>query len=262
MPEGDTIWRAAAALRPRLVGKQVLAARPAALSRLAGATITAVDTAGKHLLVRFDNGLSLHTHMRMTGVWHTYAPGERWRKPERLARAVLEVEDAVAVLFNAPLVELTRADDHISHLGPDILAENLDLDRVVRRARSLGDIAVGELLLDQRVTAGIGNIWRNEALWMHRLNPWRGSASLTDDELSALFAWVHREMRAHLRGPYRRSAVHGRGGRSCPRCATPIGVRAQGAHARLTYWCPTCQYQMTGSSPVAPSGRQRASPRA
>ncbi|HEX6351325.1 MAG TPA: DNA-formamidopyrimidine glycosylase family protein [Candidatus Dormibacteraeota bacterium] len=262
MPEGDTIWRAAARLRPRLVGKRVLAARPAPLARLAGATVTAIDTHGKHLFVRFDSGLSLHTHMRMTGVWHTYLPGEPWRRPERLARAVLEVEGAVAVLFNAPQVELTGTDDHTSHLGPDILAADLDIDRVLRRARSLGDVPIGELLLDQRVTAGIGNIWRNEALWMQRVSPWRGIASLTDEDLRALFAWVHKEMSSHLRGPYRRSAVHGRGGRNCPRCATPISVRAQGTHARLTYWCPTCQYQMTGSPPVAPSGRQRASPRA
>jgi len=262
VPEGDTIWRAAAMLRPRLVGRRVLAARPPALARLAGATVTAVDTTGKHLFVRFDSGLSLHTHMRMTGVWQVYAPGERWRRPERLARAVIEVEGTVAVLFSAPLVELTRHDDHTAHLGPDILAQDFDAGLVVRRARSLGDVPVGELLLDQRVTAGIGNIWRNEALWMQRVSPWRGSASLSDDELRALYEWVHSEMRRHLRGPARRSAVHGRGGRSCPRCATPIRVRAQGAHARLTYWCEGCQYQITGSSPEVPSGRRRASPRA
>jgi endonuclease VIII len=188
VPEGDTIWRAAAALRPRLVGRRVLAARPAPLARLTGTTVTAVDTVGKHLLVRFDNGLSVHTHMRMTGAWHVYRPGEPWRKPERLARAVLEVDGTVAVLFNAPVVELTRHDDHTSHLGPDILADDLDLDRVLRPARSLGDVPVGELLLDQRVSAGIGNIWRNEALWVEGVNPWRGSASLADAKLRALFA--------------------------------------------------------------------------
>ncbi|HEY8642319.1 MAG TPA: DNA-formamidopyrimidine glycosylase family protein [Candidatus Dormibacteraeota bacterium] len=266
MPEGDTIWRTAAALRPRLVGRRVLAARPAPLARLTGTTITAVDAVGKHLLVRFDNGLSLHTHMRMTGAWHVYRPGEPWRKPERLARAVLEVDGTVAVLFNAPVVELTRHDDRTSHLGPDILAENLDLDLVVRRARSLGSVPVGEVLLDQRVSAGIGNIWRNEALWTERVNPWRASTSLSDAQLRALYAWAHTEMRAHLRGPHRRSIVHGRGGRPCPRCGTLIKVRAQGEQARLTYWCPHCQggdqYQMTGPSPVAPSGSHRASPRA
>jgi len=147
----------------------------------------------------------------------------------------------VAVLFNAPVVELTRHNDHTSHLGPDILAEDLDLERVVRRARSLGDVPVGEVLLDQRVSAGIGNVWRTEALWVERVNPWLGSASLTDAQLRALFAWAHTEMRAHLRGPHRRSLVHGRGGRPCPRCGTLIRVRAQGEQARLTYWCPQCQ---------------------
>jgi endonuclease-8 len=249
VPEGDTIWRTAAALRPRLVGRQVLAARPASLARLAGTTVTAVDTVGKHLSVRFDNGLSLHTHMRMHGSWHVYRPGERWRRPERQARAVLEVAGTVAVLFNAPVVELTRGDDRTAHLGPDILAGDLDLDRVVRRARSLGDVPAGELLLDQRVTAGIGNVYRNEALWAERVNPWTGAASLSDAQLRALFACAHLAMRANLRSMewarrfpgYGRGAVHGRGGRSCPRCGTRIEVRAQGEQARLTYWCPKCQ---------------------
>lgn len=249
MPEGDTIWRTAAALRPRLVGRQVLAARPAPLARLAGTTVTGVDTVGKHLSVRFDNGLSLHTHMRMTGAWHLYGPGERWRRPERQARAVLEVAGTVAVLFNAPVVELTRGDARTAHLGQDVLADDLDLDRVVRRARSLGDVAAGELLLDQRVTAGIGNVYRNEALWAERVNPWTASASLSDAQLRALFARAQAAMRANLRATdwarrfpgYGRGAVHGRGGRPCPRCGGRVEVRAQGEHARLTYWCPACQ---------------------
>jgi endonuclease-8 len=211
--------------------------------------VTGVDTVGKHLSVRFDNGLSLHTHMRMTGSWHVYRPGERWRIPERLAKAVLEVDGTVAVLFNAPVVELTRGDERTAHLGPDILDGDLDVERVVRRARSLGNVPVGELLLDQRVTAGIGNVYRNEALWAERVNPWTGSASLSDAQLRGLFTCAHAAMRANLRSTewarrfpgYGRGAVHGRGGRPCPRCGTRIEVRAQGEHARLTYWCPTCQ---------------------
>ncbi len=249
MPEGDTIWRTAAALRPRLVGRQVLAARPAALARLTGTTVTAVDTVGKHLSVRFDNGLALHTHMRMKGSWHVYRPGEPWRRPERQARAVLEVAGTVAVLFNAPVVELTRGDERTAHLGPDILGDDLDFDRVVRRARSLGEVPVGELLLDQRVTAGIGNVYRNEALWAERVNPWIVSTSLSDAQLRALFAFAHAAMRASLRSTewarrfpgHGRGAVHGRSGRPCARCGARIEVRAQGEHARLTYWCPACQ---------------------
>jgi endonuclease-8 len=249
VPEGDTIWRTAAALRPRLVGRRVLAARPPPLARLTGTTVTAIDTVGKHLSVRFDNGLALHTHMRMRGSWHVYRPGERWRRPEREARAVLEVEGTVAVLFNAPVVELTRGPERTAHLGPDILDDRIDLDRVVRRARSLGALAVGELLLDQRVTAGIGNVYRNEALWAQQVNPWTTSTALTDAELRGLFARAHQAMRANLRSTdwarrfpgYGKGAVHGRGGRPCPRCGTRIEVRAQGELARLTYWCPACQ---------------------
>src|ERR671934_1083043 len=134
MPEGDTIYRTAEALRRRLLGKPVVEARPRYLARLTGSTVTAVEPVGKHLLVRFSSGLVLHSHMRMNGTWHVYAPGERWLKPERLARAVLTTDDTVAVCFNAPLIRLTREPD-VSHLGPDLLADDFDLDLVVRRAR-------------------------------------------------------------------------------------------------------------------------------
>ena len=211
--------------------------------------MTAVDAVGKHLLVRFDNGLSLHTHLRMTGAWHLYRPGEPWRKPERFARAVLEVEGTVAVLFNAPVVELRATDrEGLDHLGPDLLDDAADLERVVRRARSLpAERALGELLLDQRVAAGIGNVYKCESLWWLRLDPWAPQSSLTDQQLHDLYAVARDALRSNLgsfarRFPgYGRGAVHGRGGRPCPRCATPIAVRPQGEHARLTYWCPRCQ---------------------
>ena len=249
MPEGDTIWRTAAALRPRLAGRRVTRARPDPLRRLEGTTVTGVDAVGKHLLVRFDNGLSLHTHMRMTGAWHLYQPGEPWRKPARLARAVLEVEGTVAVLFNAPVVEIRATGrEGVDHLGPDLLDEGVDLDRVVRRARSLpGDRALGELLLDQRVAAGIGNVYRCESLWWLRLDPWARQSDLSDQRLRELYAVARDALRANLgsferRFPgYGRGAVHARGGRPCRRCGTPIAVRAQGEQARLTYWCPACQ---------------------
>lgn len=248
MPEGDTIWRAAAALRPRLAGRRVTRAAPERLQRLEGTVVTGVDAVGKHLLVRFDNGLSLHTHMRMTGAWHLYGPGEAWRKPARLARAVIEVQGCVAVLFNAPLVELKRTHrEGLEHLGPDLLSDP-DLDRVLRRARSLpGDTALGELLLDQRVAAGIGNVYKCEALWWLGLHPWAPQSALSDERLRELYEVARDALSSNLgsferRFPgYGRGAVHGRGGRPCRRCGTPVAVRAQGSHARLTYWCPRCQ---------------------
>ena len=160
MPEGDTLWRTANALRPRLAGKPLLEASPDAFSRLVGRTVTAVDTNGKHLLIHVEGGLVIHSHLRMTGSWHLYRPGERWRKPARLAKLVLANRDTVAVLFNAPLVELLREKEvprELGHLGPDILAPTLDLEEILRRARAAGDRPLGELLLDQRVSAGIGS---------------------------------------------------------------------------------------------------------
>lgn len=249
MPEGDTIWRTAAALRSRLLGKRITAARPQALARLAGATVTAVEPVGKHLLIRFDSGLSLHSHMRMRGAWYLHRPGERWRRPEWQLKALLETEDTVAVCFAAPVVELVRdTGPRVGHLGPDILADDWNAAGVVARARALGDREIGEVLLDQRVTAGIGNVYRCEALWHRRVNPWAPVAALDDDALTQLFETAREAMRANLGGGfarrfpgYGRGAVHGRGGRPCPRCGTPIRVRAQGEQARLTYWCPACQ---------------------
>lgn len=250
MPEGDTIWRTAATLRSGLAGKRVVAVRPDALKRLAGSTVTAVEPVGKHLLIRFDSGLALHSHMRMRGAWHLYRTGEPWRRPEWQLKAMLQTDDAVAVCFAAPVVELVRnTTTSVGHLGPDILAEDWSAAEVVARTRSVGPVALGELMLDQRVTAGIGNVYRCEALWQRRVNPWTSSVDMTDEDVAALFETARQAMRSNLRGGwferrfpgYGKGAVHGRGRRPCPRCGAPIRVRAQGEHAKLTYWCPACQ---------------------
>ncbi len=243
MPEGDTVWRTANALRPRLVGKRLLQVGPERFSHLAGATVTAIDTNGKHLLIHLDSGLVLHTHLRMTGSWHLYRPGEPWRRPARQARLVLANESSEAVLFNAPVVELLRereAARELAHLGPDILARELDLEEVLRRARATDRQPLGELLLDQRVAAGIGNIYKCEALWRLRLDPWRPARELSDQQLGLLFVEARGLMQAALRGrvPH---AVHGRTGRSCPRCSARLACRRQGERPRFTYHCPTCQ---------------------
>ena len=251
MPEGDTIWRTANALRPRLAGKPLTGASPERFARLAGATVTEVEANGKHLLIHFDSGLVLHTHMRMTGAWHLYRPGEAWRRPAHLANVVLNNSETVAVLFNAPVVELRREREtarDLAHLGSDILAgatfppsiATFDLAQVIRRARLSEKQALGELLLDQRVAAGIGNIYKCESLWRLRLSPWRLASELTDAELGAVYQEARGLMLAALRGrvPH---AVHGRAGRGCPRCSARIGCRSQGDPARFSYFCPTCQ---------------------
>ena len=247
MPEGDTIWRTAAALRRRIDGKVVLDARPAGIARLKGRHVVGVEPTGKHLIMRFDGNLALHSHMRMKGAWHIYRPGERWRQPEHRVKAVLAFDDVVAVCFAAPVVELV-ADPRqtIGHLGPDILKEPFDLDEVVRRARLSANKTLGELLLDQRVCAGIGNIYKCESLWVHRLDPWAAPSQLGDAELATLYQTARRLMRESLvgRGFRDRRAVHARGGRPCPRCGTPVRIRAQGEQARLTYFCPRCQQSL------------------
>jgi endonuclease-8 len=244
LPEGDTIWRTAAALRRRVGGKVVLDARPLSIARLKGRRLESVEPNGKHLVMQFEGGLALHSHMRMTGAWHLYRLGERWRQPERRATAVLSFDDVVAVCFAAPVMELVRdARQPVAHLGPDILVDPFDIDEVIRRARLSEVPTIGELLLEQRVCAGIGNIYKCESLWALRVNPWMHPAELDDERLRQLYATARDMMRRNLVTPLarQRNAVHARGGRSCPRCGTPIRILAQGYQARLTYFCPRCQ---------------------
>src|SRR5262245_14322863 len=174
MPEGDTIWRTAATLRVGLEGKRVITARPQNLKRFEGRTVTDVKPVGKHLLIRFDNGLAIHSHMRMQGAWHVYRKGERWRRPEWQVKAMLETEDTTAVCFSAPVIEIVRDEQtKVGQLGPDVLTEDCKIGAVVARARPRGAKAIGEVLIDQTVTAGIGNVYRCEAMWHERINPWK-----------------------------------------------------------------------------------------
>ena len=254
MPEGDTIWRTAAALRRRCGGKVVTDARPTVLARLTGRRLQSVEPNGKHLIMQFDDGIALHSHMRMTGAWHLYRAGERWRQPAWRATAVLAFDDVVAVCFAAPVMELVpNARQPVAHLGPDILVDPFDLDEVVRRARQSDAKTIGELLLEQRVCAGIGNIYKCESLWINRLDPWLPLAGIDDGTLRRLYLTARDLMRRNLVTSIRqqRHAVHGRGGRPCPRCGGRIAVRAQGEQARLTYFCPRCQ-RPPASNPVVP----------
>jgi endonuclease-8 len=253
MPEGDTLVRTAAGLRPYLVGRPVLAARARhpgpRTERLVGATVTAVETAGKNLLIRFDNGLEVRTHLRMHGSWHRYRPGERWRRPAVRASLVLEVPGSVAVCFDAPVVELfEQRTEHmhpsLARLGPDLLADPPDLDEAVRRLRdpSRADRSIAEALLDQRTLAGIGNEIRNQVLWEGRLSPWTQVATVGDDDLRRLVERAAAILREGAATGSRPRSVHRRAGRPCPRCGTLIRVEHQGRDLpRLTYWCPACQ---------------------
>jgi endonuclease-8 len=250
VPEGDTIWRSAATLREHLSGRTLKGAHPEALDRLRGRTLEGVEPVGKHLLMRFSGGWTLHSHMRMTGSWHLYREGERWRRPRHYARAILDFGEWTAACFSAPVLQLVRNETPaVGHLGPDILADEFPLDRVLARARAVGPLPLGELLLDQRICCGIGNVYKCESLWQQKLDPWRSSSDLGDRELGELFEAARSLMRHNVSGhaaPRRypgsgREAVHGRRGRPCPRCGTAVHSRPQGEQARWTYWCPRCQ---------------------
>lgn len=258
MPEGDTLFRTAAGLRPHLVGRTVTAARARRpgpqIERVIGTVIEAVESQGKNLLIRFDNGLELRTHLRMNGSWHRYRPGERWRRPETRARLVIEVPGAVAVCFDAPVVELfeQRAEalhPAISALGPDLLDPAFDDDAANEALRRLRDptraqMTISEALLDQRALAGIGNIWRNETLFVERTDPFARVDTLDDNHLRRLVGTARRLLveSASAAPGRQRTHVYRRVGRPCPRCGTLIQSRALATEIpRTTYWCPRCQ---------------------
>ena len=263
MPEGDTIFQVAAALRPLLVGQQVLAAQARTpgpqIQRVVGSRVLSVDPMGKHMLIRFDNGLTLHTHLRMGGTWHRYAPGERWRLPASRARVSLTVPDHVIVCFNAPVAELmddraVKLHPALVALGPDLIGESFSAEEAFARLRPVRDTEIAEALADQRVMAGVGNVFKSEILFIESVNPWTHVSQLTDERLRALITTAHRLLQENAAAGHPRrittrgdpsargnAYVYGRASRPCTRCGTAIEVRRQGALNRPTYWCPTCQ---------------------
>lgn len=257
MPEGDTIHRAAASLRAALGdgpvdtfdAPAVRGPRPAP-----GEPIEAIDARGKHLLMTFGGGATLHTHLGMTGSWRVRPPGHDGAghgRPGTWAR--VGTPRGTAVCRSAPIVELLDAASLRRHpvlaaLGPDLCLPDPDLDAIRRRVRSLLDPStpVGVVLLDQRPASGIGNVYRSEVLWACRVDPFVPVGDVDDRALGELYATASRQLRANLREWRRRTfrdgvAVYDRGGRPCPRCGTPIAARRLGEQARTTWWCPTCQ---------------------
>jgi endonuclease-8 len=256
MPEGDTIELAARRLAP-LTGRPLVVqtphprhARARIAERLAGARLERVEARGKHLLLGFSNGLTLHSHLRMSGRWDVYRPGQRWGRAPGRAWLVLRTEEHEAVLFDGPVLELLTAAELSLHpvlrrLGQDLIDDDLDVGRVLRALRAADPgREVGDALLDQRLLAGIGNVWKSEALFAERISPFRRLDALTEDELRALVERASASLRAQVElGHGRRPrAVYGHTGRPCPRCGTAIRSRVQGDDGRTTYWCPGCQH--------------------
>lgn len=281
MPEGDTLARIAVALRPYLAGRVVTAARARLpgpqVSRVIGQKIDAVDAAGKNLLIKFDGGLEIRTHLGLHGSWHRYRPGETWRRPPSRAALVIEVPGAVAVCFDAPVVELfeRRAEalhPQISMLGPDLLDDEFDQAEAIRRLqdKSRADTAIGEAILDQRAVAGVGNVYKSEVLFIERVDPFAPVKSLDEETLGRVLSTARALLKANARSdaPAGRTTtvdpktgkklapsrlwVYDRAGRPCHRCGTLIQSDSQGTELpRVTYWCPSAECQAPAKEKAA-----------
>lgn len=264
MPEGDTIHRTASVLHAALAGHVVTRFETAYahLARvdddgaIAGRVVERVEARGKHVLLVLSGGLVLRTHMRMHGAWHLYQQGERWRVPTRAVRIRVETTAWAALAVNVPVadfVSLERRAHHapLARLGPDLLSDSVDATDATARVRAEGPRPIGDVLLDQRVVAGVGNVLRCEALFMARIPPDAPAGDLTFEAIAALLECTRRVARASAATGVRRTTsrlnpdaalwVYGRAGRPCRRCGTAIASRKAGADRRTLYWCPGCQ---------------------
>lgn len=275
MPEGDTIFRAAAGLRRAIGGKVITGFRsdvPAVAARataVVGRTVAEIDPYGKHLLMRLRadgaDDLVLHSHMQMEGSWHVYRPGERWWRGASRARAVIETADFVAPCFDAPTVELLTERELARHewirsLGPDAMADGFDEHAAATRLRARGDAPIGVAIMDQRAFAGVGNVYKSEVLFIRRISPFARVRELSDDELRGLIAESRVQLRANRTGAWPRTTrprarrgeelwVYDRAGKPCRACGTTIALRRQGDAGRATYYCPSCQGARARSVP-------------
>ena len=275
MPEGDTIFRTARSLGRALAGRPVTGFRSVfpTLTRfhedtpLTGQFIDSVDARGKWLLIHFSGGLTLATHMLMNGSWHIYHPGQRWQKPRFHMRIVLENADYIAVGFKVPVAEMHTAqslarDPRIPAPSADVLSAEFDPRQAESRVLARTGEAIGDVLLDQKVIAGVGNVFKSEVCFVTGVHPFALVAALTPEQIHAVVATAQKLVAANVledsgdriltyRGQQRRTThssdpseclwVYGRPGEPCRRCAEPVRRRLQGPDARVTFWCPRCQ---------------------
>ena len=278
MPEGDTLYRTARTLARAFEGRVVTAFRStfSKLLRfnddtpLVGQTITHIESRGKYLLIHFSSGSTLVTHMLMNGSWHIYRPGERWHKPSAQMRIVIETSDYIAVGFQIPVAEMHTADSLRRHpripaLEHDVLRPEFDLDTAVAKLLALPNEEIAEALLDQRITAGVGNEFKSETCFVARVHPFERISALSRARLEEIVATAQRLLHAnildtpsannaawrrttHAMSPDKSVWVYERTGQPCRICSTPILRRLQGPNARATYWCPLCQPLLDNTS--------------
>jgi endonuclease VIII len=268
VPEGDTIHHAAKRVGAALVGSEIRSietpnprhGKDRWPERLAGQGVRAVDAHGKHLFVRFEGGLTLHSHLRMGGAWGVYPRGQRWHRPPWRAWLVIRTDEHEVVQFDGPVLELmtdgrTRFDQRLAALGPDLIRDDFDETAYLRRLREDDPTRqIGDALLDQRNVAGIGNVWKNEGCFIAGVDPWRRVREISDDEALAIVRGIRPLMQASAErggrittfdGPAERNEwrtwVHERAGMPCRRCKARIRSRGQGDDNRTTFWCPGCQ---------------------
>jgi endonuclease VIII len=258
VPEGDTVHSVARRIRAVLldrVPEEIRVPQPRHAAdrwpeRLAGRAVRSVDAHGKHLFLRFEGELTLHSHLRMSGAWGVHREGVRWKRSPRRAWIVIAAGEWRVVEFDGPVLELlresrTRFDRQLAALGPDVIGERFDAEKFLSRLRAQDPArAIGELLLDQRVVAGIGNVWKSESCFAAAVDPWRPLRGIADEEALAIAGFAHEGMTrsAASDGFSRRPrAVYKRAGRPCQRCGAAIRSRGQGEDNRTTYWCPGCQ---------------------
>ncbi len=281
MPEGDTIFRTARTLSRAFAGKPVTGFRSTypLLTRfnddtpLAGQTVDRVEARGKWLLISFSGGGILASHLLMNGRWHIYRHGERWQLPHFHMRIVIENDAYQAVGFRVPVAEMHTArslarNTRIPRVESDLLNAQFDSEAALQRLMACPSEAIADVLLDQAVLAGVGNVFKSEICFVNGLHPFRKAGTLTRDEAAAAIACAQRLLNANVmvdsgdtivtyRSQQRRTThesdpgaslwVYGRAGEPCRRCAEPIRRRIQGADARVTFWCPQCQPMPDGS---------------
>jgi len=274
MPEGDTIFRAARTLNKALAG-QVVTGFETVLPKLSrvdqdepipGRIVESVEAKGKWMSMRFSGGLTLLTHMLMSGSWHIYRPEEKWQRPSRDMRIVIKTEKIWAVAFNVPVAEFHTNDtlrrrQGFRSLGQDVLDPDFDPAKSIAALRARSDLLVGEALLSQSIMAGLGNVFKSEVCFACGVNPFRRVHTLTDEELLCLVNTARKFLLANVTdssgnqittytgirsttgraNEQERLWVYGRRGEPCRNCATPIESRKQGEDARTTFWCPACQ---------------------